>query len=129
VSAETWSLQLVHEVATWSLRLAPAIAVIGAVVTRSLRFPAAFAIGAAFDLGTVSVILRRVETAEDSPLDAARVVGPLIGARLAVKAVLLGLAAALPAVLDLWGMFAGVLVFDLTLMTVGSYKAATETFQ
>lgn len=128
--AEMWSLQFVHEVGLWSLWLAPFVALGGSLVTGSYRFAIAFAVGAAFDIGTLLLIVHFASAdAMSTPADAARKAGPLIGVRLAVKALLLAAAVALPALLDLWGMFVGVLMVDLTLMSVGSVKAVSQTFR
>lgn len=128
---ETWSLQFVREVGMWSLWLAPFVAAAGTFLTRSLRFPAAFAVGAAFDIATLMLLVRAAaeDQLEGGPLQAARRAGPMVAVRLGVKGLLLAGAAALPAFFDLWGMFAGVLMVDATLMTVGSVKAVSQTFR
>lgn len=107
----------------WAAGLAVVLAVGGGILTRDWRFVVACALGAAFDVASMALLLR-TSSRRSSALQATQLAALLIAPRLAVKAVLLAAAAALPRLLDLWGMLAGVLVFDLTVMTVGSVKAA-----
>lgn len=125
----SWPLRFVREVAGWSIAVAFAVAAGGAVVLRDWRFPLALAVGAAFDVGTVMLLLRRVGPPEVDAARAGRLAAKLIAPRLVIKALLLATAVLLPFALDKWGMLVGILVFDVTLMTVGSVIAASRVMR
>lgn len=118
-----------REVARWSIAVAVAVAVGGTLVSRDWRFPLALTLGATFDVGTVMLLLHRVRPQTMDAARAGRLAAQLIAPRLVIKALLLAAAVLLPFVLDLWGMLAGVLVFDLTLTTVGSVIAASRVLR
>ena len=127
MAARPGSLAFVREVVAWSAGVAVTGLFVSVLVTRGWRFPVSFALGAAFDIGTIVLVLRRAPGEAGSFAGAGNAAAALVAGRLVLKTALLALAVAIPAALDIWGMAAGVLVFETTLMTVGSYKAAVAT--
>jgi hypothetical protein len=125
----SWPLRFVREVARWSIAVAFVIAVGGAVVLRDWRFPLALTLGAAFDVGSVMALLQRVGPPALDAARAGKLAALLIAPRLVIKALLVAAAVLLPFALDKWGMLAGILVFDVTLMTVGSVIAASRVMR
>jgi hypothetical protein len=124
------SLRFLRDLTSWSLAAAAAVALAGGMLTRDWRFVVSCALGAAFDIGSLELLLRRtsLRTAEDT-VESSRVAAVVVAERLVVKALLLAAAVAFSDHLSLWGMLAGVLVFDATLMVVGSAKAASAMWR
>ncbi|HEY5432711.1 MAG TPA: hypothetical protein VIL06_04815 [Coriobacteriia bacterium] len=124
-----YSLDLLRDVAMWSVPVAITVAVLGSAVSHDVRFGTSCVLGAAIDIGTLAWTVRRTK---DLDPHMAWSGGPLAYAflfRVAVKATLLVAAVLLPAVLSLWGAAVGVLTVDLTLATVGSAAAAWHTLR
>jgi hypothetical protein len=127
VQAYPFDTGFLRDVAAWSARVAMAAAVVGAVFTRDWRFPLSVGIGAAVDIGVLELAIRRGEAAAESGLARESLVASgLVASRLLIKGLLLVVSVLLPALLNVWGMIVGVLVFDVTVMTVGSVKAAVR---
>jgi hypothetical protein len=121
------SISFLREMGAWAMRLAVAAAVVGAAFTRDWRFPVSLAIGATVDIATLELAVKRAVAAGTTGLAAESHVTPvLVAGRLLVKGLLLLAAVLLPAFLNLLGMVIGVLILDVTIMTVGSVKAAAS---
>lgn len=124
-----YSIGLLRNVAGWSVLVALAAALLGSAIAHDLRFGVSCLIGAAFDVGTLYWALHR--TKDVDPREALTN-GPLASffiLRILVKAALLVVAVLLPQWLNLFGMAAGVIIVDFTLMTVGSAAAAWHMFR
>jgi hypothetical protein len=108
----------------WARWVALAVAVLGTVLTEDARFALSCGLGAVIDIATFEAIASRMHrNAEDDP----GVAGVLFAARVAVKAALVSLAFVVPALFSFAGMAAGVLVVDVTLITVGAAYAASSS--
>ena len=113
--------------ARWSALAALAVGVIGAVLTRDVSFVASFTVAAAIDVATlVAIVSAGRDSLARGSYEAGRL-PVLVGFRLAVKAILLVLGAAVPA-LSFLGVVLGVLVVDTTVLVGGSVAAAVATF-
>jgi small-conductance mechanosensitive channel len=113
-----------EEIADWARWVALAAILIGTAVTRDYHFALSCGIGAAVDIRLMRLLAGRTRAAEASGQP--RGVAEAFGVRLLLKGVLLLAAFLLPSVLDLWGMLVGVVVVELTLMTVGAAVAAAR---
>jgi hypothetical protein len=113
--------------ARWSALAALAVGVVGAVLTRDVSFVVSFAEAAAIDVATlVAIVSAGHASLAGGSYESGRL-PVLVGVRLAVKAVLLVLGAAVPA-LSFFGIVLGVLVVDTTVLVGGSIAAAVTTF-
>lgn len=128
-----YSWEFLGELVNWSRMIAVGAALAGAVLTRDYRVPVSIALAAAVDIVTIQSIAARARKVVDQPglapegLSLSTVAGNLF-VRLASKAVLLLAAVVFPSVFDFWGMVAGVLVVDTTILIVGTTTAAVRTF-
>ncbi|MRS12372.1 MAG: hypothetical protein EG823_04785 [Actinobacteria bacterium] len=132
LSAHDESLAFLHAIARWSRWIALATALAGSAITRDLRFGLACAIAAAIDIWMLSAITERGRDAiaRDGAISTGQsALAALVGGRLAVKAVLLALAALMPQVFPFWGTVAGVLVVDTTMVIAGGPAAALRAFR
>jgi hypothetical protein len=124
-----FSWEFLDEMSVWALGLGVAIAIVGGVLLES----AAFAIGCLVALG-VDVALVRVATHRarrelaEGRIDSVAPTVMLAG-RLVVKAGLLVAAIFVPQMLGFTGTVVGVLVYDTTLIVVGSIVAASRTMR
>lgn len=110
----------------WSFWIALASATGGSLLLGSVRFGVSLLLGAAFDVTMLHLMRGRIPEEGAMAVDAG--FGLLMFGRLVGKVVLVVLAFALPDVLHLWGMAIGVLVVEMTLMTVGAFTAARKAF-
>jgi hypothetical protein len=123
------SRALLREVAVWSIPVAIVVAAVGALVTRDWRFVVSCGIGSAADILTMLPVAGIEPPEGASALHEMKRAAALFGGRLLLKSVLLIAAFALPWLLDPWGMVAGVLVYDTTLLTAGAAATALRTFR
>jgi len=115
----TWSF--LRTIVLWSVIVAAAVAVGSCVLVCDPRFTVTFLVAAAFDVGTLAVVMRDARTYMEhgAPRTGQRMAA-ILGIRLALKALLLGVAAFLPAVFSFLGMVLGVLLVDTTILIIGS---------
>ena len=109
----------------WSLVVAALALVFGTVVTADLRFAASLSIGAVFDIALFRAMTNSASL-QDAENPALRLSGFFL-VMLVGKSLLILIAFLLPAYLDIYGMATGVLVVEITIMTVGSFTAAVRT--
>lgn len=92
------------------------LAAAGLAVTRDYRFVLAFAVGSVVDMVSMAFTIERAAAAEG---EMAKTVAGITAVRLIVKSLLIAAAAFTGIGAVLWGMVLGVLVVEITLMTVG----------
>lgn len=114
--------RFIDEVGDWTIGVALALAAIGAVALQRPSFAVTCIAGAALDILTLRALAHRARAG----FEGAGVVGVFL-ARLVGKAVFVVLAFSIE-VLDAAGAVAGVLVVDLTLLTIGPVVAARRAF-
>lgn len=120
---EIFDWTFLDEVGRWALGVAVLASVVGTVVVRSWTFPLACMLTVAIDVALVHAsAVRGGRLADDGEVDHPAV-AVFFGGRLAYKALLMGAALLLPGLLDFWGVVTGALVFDTTLLVVGSILA------
>jgi hypothetical protein len=127
-----YSLEFLRELVSWSRWVALATALFGGALTRDIGFALTCGIAAAIDIWMLEAIEGRSRHSLESGSSPGPTYGTLavlIGARLAVKSLLLVAAVMFPNLLSFWGMVAGVLVVDTTVLLVGGPVAALRTFQ
>lgn len=95
-----------------------ALALVGTLVTRDWRFVLALAIGSTVDIASLTWMVDHGEFAGVRK-DLSKAVLAMTGFRLVVKSVLITAAALIGPQTAVWGMILGVLVVEITLMTVG----------
>lgn len=124
----TWGF--LRAIAWAAVALAMAVLVGGALLGRGWGFALTFGFAFAVDLGISALVVHdaRIHLACGGTGIAWRL-SALVGARLALKAVLLAAAAFMPGVLDFIGMVLGVLLVDTTILVVGSIIAAARTIR
>lgn len=103
-----------------------ALAIGGALLTHDWRFVLALAIGSTVDIASLAWIAQRAELAAVGTDLAKAVVGVTVF-RLIVKSLLVAGAALLGSGAIVWGMILGVLVVEITLMTVGLVESIRGT--
>lgn len=123
---DVFSAELLDRVEHWSFWIALASAAGGGLRVADVRFSVSLLLGASFDITMLHLMRKRMPDEGSPAVDAG--FGMLLFGRLVGKVVLVVLAFALPAVLHLWGMAVGVLVVEITLMTVGAVTAARRAF-
>jgi hypothetical protein len=109
----------------WSLAVAALALVFGTAVTADLRFAASLIIGAVFDIALFHA-MTNIASRQDTDNPALRLSGFFL-VMLVGKSLLILIAFLLPAYLDIYGMATGVLVVEITIMTVGSFTAAMRS--
>lgn len=128
MNTPTYSWEFIRELVGWSRISALVVAIGGGVIMADARFALTCAAAAAIDIWLFSRIEAQGRTRLDPSGQGVNfgVVAGLVGARLAIKSVLLVLAAVFPRTLSFWGMVAGVLVVDTTVFLVGGIAAAVR---
>ncbi len=119
-------LDLLRDVARWSVWVTAAVVLVGGAVTRSPAFVAGCVLGAAVDIGSVWLALGRAGTVDLSSLAGRGVV--FTAGRLLLKGGMLALAFAFPSWLGPWGTLAGVLVYESVLVTAGAWVSLRRGF-
>ena len=123
---DTFTWRFLDEVAYWALGMAAVAALMGAIVTRSWAFPVSCLVTAFIDVCIVHASAHRGgNRAEEGAVDGASMV-LFVGGRLAFKVVLLSAALLWPSFVDFWGVVAGAVAYDLTLVTIGSALATSR---
>ena len=112
----------VRDVLRWSVIVAALGGVIGWLLTTEIAFALALWLGAAVDITTFRELDKRGLQAMQNEGDHRFPVVALL-ARLLAKGALLVIAALLPWPAAFWGMFAGVLVVEFMLVTVGIVRS------
>jgi hypothetical protein len=124
-----FSWEFLDQMTVWTAGLAIAVALIGGIALGSVPFAAGCLVAAGIDVVLVRISTHRASRElADGRIDA---VAPIVmlGGRLLVKAGLLVLAIFVPAVLGFAGTATGALMFDTTLVVVGSIIAAQRVMQ
>ncbi len=116
------SEKFLHAVVRDSKYVGLTLAVVGAAVTRDYRFVIALGIGSAVDIFSLSWIVEHGRLAGGGR-DLATAVAGVTVFRVVVKSVLVTGAALLADGSVVWGMILGVLVVEITLMTVGVFDS------
>jgi hypothetical protein len=124
-----FSWPFLEEMSNWTLGIGIAGAVIGGLVLRSPLFAAAVLAGVLADVAIVRTTVHRAMRADEEHTVAPSVAGLFVGARLAIKAVILVVAYLAGNPQEFWGAVLGVVLFDTVLITVGSIKAASTMSQ
>lgn len=115
----TWSF--LRTIVLWSIMVAAAIAVGSCFLVCDPRFTLTFLFAAAFDIGTLAIVMKDARTyMENGAPQAGQRMAIVLGIRLALKAILLGVAAFAPGTFDFLGMVLGVLLVDTTILIIGS---------
>lgn len=118
----TWSF--LKAIVLWSIMVAAAVAIGSCFVICDPRFTFTFLFAAAFDVGTLAIVMRDARSyMENGVPQAGQRVAAVLGTRLALKAVLLALAGFVPTIFSFLGMVLGVLLVDTTVLIIGSAVA------
>lgn len=125
-AASPGGAEFVNDIARWAMWVAPALALIGAFVTRDGSWAVACLVGAGYDIVTLTAAAGTVPGEGSWALS--QKFGIVMLARMLGKAVLIVASIALPDLLNAWGMMFGVLTTEITMMTVGAVVAALRTF-
>lgn len=118
--------EFVGDIAKWAMWVAPAMALIGAFITRDGGWAVGCLVGAGYDIVTLHAAAETVPGEGRWALS--QKFGLVMVARLQGKGLLIVAAMALPELLNPWGMVFGVLTTEITMMTVGAVVAAVRTF-
>jgi hypothetical protein len=105
--------------------VAVAVAVLGTLATGRLSFAVGVAASAALGFGTMSTAVRRGQVAlvAGEPAKAGATAGALLAARFLGVAGLMVAAVLAPNLIDMWGVVAGAIVADVTLIVSEGLKA------
>jgi hypothetical protein len=124
-----FSWDFLDEMTVWAVWIAAGVALVGGVMLQSVSFAVGCLVAAGIDVALVRVAAHRARREmAGGRIDAAAPTVMLAG-RLVAKALLLTLALFVPYILGFAGTVAGALVFDLTLVIVGSVIAAARTMR
>lgn len=130
---QMYSWDFVREIAGWSKAVTFAVALCGILFAHDIRFAVTCALAAFIDIVILLAIEQRGREKYEGHDSAASItygtLAWLIGLRLLLKGVLLGLASAFPGLFSFWGMVAGVLVVDSTVVLIGGPMATLRTFR
>jgi len=118
--------ELLRSVVRQSKYVGVALAIAGGVITHDYRFVLALAIGSTVDIVSLAWILEHGQLATDGA-NVGKAVAGVTAVRLLVKSLLILGAAALGGGALVWGMILGVLVVEITLMTVGLVDSVRRT--
>lgn len=104
--------------ALWVAVITGIVAVLGAAATGRMAFALGVAISAAMAFGTLTVAASkgRDALAAGEPVKAGALAGLLLAVRFIGLATLMVLATVVPSLLDMWGVVAGMVAADATLM-------------
>lgn len=115
----TWSF--LRAIVLWSIVVAAAVAVGSCFVICDLHFTLTFLFAAAFDIGTLAIVMRDARSfVENGEPQAGQRLAAVLGVRLALKGILLAIAAFVSSVFSFLGMVLGVLLVDSTILIIGS---------
>lgn len=118
--------ELLRSVVRRSKYVGIVLAVAGAAITHDWRFVLALAIGSTVDIASLGWIVEHEQLAEAGP-NMGKTVAGVTAIRLLIKSFLILGAAALGGGALLWGTILGVLVVEITLMTVGLVDSVRKT--
>lgn len=127
MATNVYSWGYLQRMARWCVPVGVITAAVGGLLTEDARFTAACGVVAAIDIGVFQLIIARARAMlAGGGATGAGAVAALMGIRLALKAVLLVGAAALPALVPFVAVVAGVLVVDTTIMVIGGAAAVVH---
>jgi len=123
----TW--EFLEEIANWTLGIGVAIAIIGAIITRSSLFAVALLAGVLADVALTYTTAHRANRADSAEPFSPNLAWLFVGGRLVIKTIVLVAAFFAEAASTFWGAVIGVVLFDTVLLTFGSVRAASSMLQ
>lgn len=129
MNTPVYSWEFMRELVSWSRYVALAVALGSGALMGDPRFAITCAAAAGLDIWLFSLFedYGRSRLSGAAATVAYRRVAALVGVRFAFKGVLLVLAIIFPRLLSFWGMVAGVLIVDTTVLVVGAVVASVRT--